>query len=472
MDNIFGHFLIKPNDDEETAYKRLAHAAWFVDAIPQTEFNNDELLYWKFLEYSSQLEVPPNLRTLEVWIATELRKVLLDTHARVAGCEALNYEEPVAFETALSITRGVLVDDYNALEMNDNIASEFKVDCDAYFSTQRKNRITEILSRGYDMLGSTDDPIKASDYLMDSLLIINDIYDVEKLEELDGKSGTVKRRPRFACDTGLPAIDKDSGGFYTTQLIGIEAQPGTGKTRFVLGDMIYRAATIHHKNCLYLSLEQNEIELEAMLIAKHVFVMFGHQIADKLIWEDRVPDEMKAEVEAARIDLFQSGKYGKITYKRIDLYVETFTSKLRTLCLLGGGYDVIAIDYIGLIGSKPAKYHAELKDAEIIKQAYQRFKRFCSKNDILGIAIAQFNKEGIEAGEKDKEITVSMAQGGQAVYRNTDYNIAMSRSQTMKLQQKLRMSQPKVRASAGFGSIICSTRLGFCWFQQIADQAV
>lgn len=472
MDNIFGHFFVKPNDDESTAYKRLAHAAWFVDAIPKTEYDGDELLFWEFMDYSSTLGVPLTLRTLEVWISTELRKVLLDTHARVAGCEALNYEEPVAFETALSITRGVLVDDFNVLEMQDNNPTEFKVDCNAYFNTQKKNRITQILSTGYDTLGSTDDAMKASEYLLDSLTVVNDVYDVEKLEEIDGKTGTKQRKPRFACDTGIPAIDKDSEGFYTTQLIGFEAQPGTGKTRFVWGNMLYRAATLHHKDVLFISLEQNEIELEAMVIAKHVYTMFGHQISDKLIWQDKVPKEMVAEVEAARYDLFQSGKYGKMHFKRLDLFVETFQSKLRTLNLLSGPYDIIAIDYMGLMGSKPAMYHKELTEAEIIREGYKRFKRFVAKNDILGIAIAQFNEKGVAAGKEDKEITVSMAQGGQPVYRNTDYNVAISRTETMRLQQRVRMSQPKVRASAGFGSVICETRLGFCWFRQLAEQAV
>ena len=45
-------------------------------------------------------------------------------------------------------------------------------------------------------------------------------------------------------------------------------------------------------------------------------------------------------------------------------------------------------------------------------------------------------------------------------------------TETMRLQQKRRISQPKVRASAGYGSFIVDTRLGFCYFKQVAQKEV
>ena len=59
-----------------------------------------------------------------------------------------------------------------------------------------------------------------------------------------------------------------------------------------------------------------------MLIAKHVFKMFGKQIDSKLIHRDAVPDNLKAEVEAARYDLFESGNYGK--WYRVVTELDTF----------------------------------------------------------------------------------------------------------------------------------------------------
>ena len=51
-------------------------------------------------------------------------------------------------------------------------------------------------------------------------------------------------------------------------------------------------------------------------------------------------------------------------------------------------------------------------------------------------------------------------------------SLAISMTETMRLQQKRRFSQPKVRASAGFGSFIADTRLGFCYFKQVVQKSV
>ena len=154
------------------------------------------------------------------------------------------------------------------------------------------------------------------------------------------------------------------------------------------------------------------------------------------------------------------------------MYVETFISRFRTLDKLKGPFDLIAIDYMGLIESKPAKWQKSLQDYEKISEAFKLFKRYLEATDKAGIAISRFNDKGIEAGKADKEISTNMAQGGITVYRNTDFNIAMSRTDTMKAQQKCRFQQPKVRDSAGFGTFLATTRLGICYFDQIANKEV
>ena len=223
---------------------------------------------------------------------------------------------------------------------------------------------------------------------------------------------------------------------------------------------------------MFLALEQKEEEIRAMLTACHVFWMFGIQMNDKMILSHSIPDEIRPQYEAARYDLFESGKYGKFVVRELDLYVETFITKIRTLDKLHGPFDLITIDYMGLLESKPADYRRELTEYEIIKTGFKQFKRYLRRSGKAGIAVSQFNREGIQAGKQDKEISTDMAQGGIAVYRNTDYNIAMSMTETMKLQQKRRFSQPKVRSSAGFHNFIVDTRLGFCYFKQVVQKAV
>lgn len=470
MDRIFTHFIARGNSDEES--KRLAYAAWFVDAIPLSEFSGDERLFCEYIDYSVALSVPIKYKYMETWINTELKEILHATNIRVEGCETLSFDDPVSFETVFKTTSNVLLDDFKVLETMDSEVKDFPIEIASYFTSRRESRLTQALAETYDVLNKTDSSESAADFALDIINTIKDTYDVSKLEDLDFDAYNDEQLMVKVSDTGLPAVDNDSQGVFTTQLIGVEAQPGTGKTRFVLGTYCYRALTIYMKNVLFCSLEQNPLEIKAMLIACHVYYMFNIQISDKMIMSKTVPSELKAQVEAAKFDLFESGKYGKFVVEELDLYVETFITKLRTLDKLKGPFDLIAIDYMGLIESKPAEYRKVLTEYEIIKTAFKQFKRYLRKTRKAGIAVSQFNREGIQAGKADKEITTDMAQGGLAVYRNTDYNIAMSMTDTMRLQQKRRFSQPKVRSSAGFSTFICDVRLGFLYFKQVVQKAV
>lgn len=470
MNNIFTHFIARGDKVEDN--RRLAYAQWFIEAVPLTEFTGDERLFCEFIDYSASLSIPITLKYLQVWIDTELREVLHKTEIHVKGCESLRFEDPLSFETAFRTTSQVLQDNFTVLANMESDISDFRVNVSAYFTQRRSERLTQTLAETYDKLNSTNSSEEAADFAMDNIAAIKDIYDDYRLEELENEQIEDRTQMIKVSDSGLPAIDKDSGGLFTTQLIGIEAQPGTGKTRFALGTYCYRALTIYKKNVLFLALEQTEVEIRAMLTACHVFWMFNIQMSDKMILTNQIPEEIRPQYEAAKYDLFESGKYGKFVCRELDLFVETFITKIRTLDKLHGPFDLIAIDYMGLLESKPADFRRELTEYEIIKTGFKQFKRYLRRSGKAGVAISQFNREGIQAGKNDKEITTEMAQGGIAVYRNTDYNIAISMTETMKLQQKRRFSQPKVRSSAGFPSFIVDTRLGFLFFRQVVQKAV
>lgn len=467
MDKIFRHFISR---DVETEDKRLAYASWFIQSIPITEFDAEEQLFWKYLEYSDKLCAPIRSRYFELWLHTELRSTLLSLNCHVIGCESLNYNDPVAFETAVVTTTQIMQDLFTQLETEASDIHDFKVDMAVYFTTKRNSRLTESLSDIYNKLNDTNDATYASEYASDVINNINAIYDNSKLEMLseDKHSDDMV----FVSDSGLEAIDKDSGGIYTTQLFGVEAQPGTGKTRFTEGTYCYRAAVLYKKNVLFVTLEQTKIEIECMWHALHVFNMFNIQVSDSMIRKKTYPKELEPQIEAARYDLFESGKYGKLVAVEDSFHVKTFVQKLRNYDRLKGPFDLIAVDYMGLIRGDGDGRSKDMSLADRINDAYEFFKAYVRKTRKAGIAIGQFNREGIEAGEKDKTITPEMAQGGISVYRHTDYNIAMSRTEAMKLQQKVRFSQPKVRASSGFGTFIADTRLGFCYFRQVVQKQV
>lgn len=471
MDQYFTHFISRGNPED--AKKRLAYAAWFCDTVPSTEFDGEDFLFYEYLQYSVNIDVSLTEKYFNVWLSTELRQVLHSSQTRVTGCEVMRFEDPVMFETAYQTTVNVMTDNFRQLSTLDSEIEDFKITTAAFFRERKKNRITSVLQSTFEILNNTSSSEEAGEYAMEHLNAIEEIYDMTLLEDM-ADDGTVlnSTQMEIVSDFGLPAIDKDSGGIFTTQLVGIEAQSGAGKTRLALGGPVYNTLTKYHKNVCFVAQEQTKKEVESMLLARHIYELFHIFIPDKWMYTDTVPEENKKQVEAARFDLFKSGKYGKFVVIEEVLAVETFIQKLKTLDKLKGPFDLIVIDYMGLMESKPGKFQREKTEYEIIREAFKLYKRYCRKFRKAGLALSQFNRDGIGAGEKDKEITTDMAQGGLAVYRNTDYNVAMSMTETMRLQQKRRFSQPKVRSSAGFPPFICNTRLGVCYFEQISTKAV
>lgn len=467
-EDIFAYFLANGNPDDDG--KRVSYLLWFLDHFPSTEFSGIDRILYEYASFSGALRVPFKLDYAEVFCSDVLRKLLIKHKIKVTGTEDLNFEDPSALENALRITTETLRDIIINWETNrDNYSiSDFIVSAKSFMHRRLDERLTDILSGTFEMKSDTDDTEKALSWAQVQLENIKNIYDESTLEELDVTTQSALKgiNAEFICDTGLEGIDSDIDGIYTTQLGGVEAAPGTGKTRFALGVWTYRAAVYYKRNVLYFSLEQNVAECEAMLVARHVFELFQLQIPDKLIYKKKVPDEYKEQVEAARVDLFESGKYGKITIIACDLYMETFIDKIKSLDRLQGPYDLIIIDYMALITEKN-KYGKPKAIGEIVSYCYREFKRYVRNHNKAGIAVNQLNRDGIAASKADKEITTDMAQGGLEVYRSTDFNLTISATKEMELQHVRRISQPKKRSSEGMGSLIVNVRLGIClWYQQ------
>ena len=468
MHNLFRYFVSR-NDNRD--HERVAYAAWFDATFPQKEFDGDEFYFKEFMKFCSSLDRPCKFEYLDMFISTELKASLVKNKVKVPGTESMSLTDPLAFESCFRVTSEVLRDDFKVLEEMPAAIEDFVMEMKTYMMEKRNSRLAMALADTYAKLSDMHSSIDASDYALEQITQINDIYDPENLEDLvySQVDGT---QFGLITDTGLAAIDKDTGGIYQTQLLGIEAQPGTGKTRLAI-NFCYRAATLHNKSVLFVALEQSAFEVQCMFVAMHMFVLYNVQVSDNMIRTNKLPADLIPMYEAAKIDLFESGKYGKIVIEQKVLFVENFITKLSNWDKLKGPFDLVAIDYMGLIESDGSlgrnKYHESYL---VIKDSYKLFKRWLRKTMKGGIAVAQFNDKGIEAGKADKTIETNMAEGGIAVYRNTDYNLAISMTDAMKAQQKRRFSQPKVRSTLGFGTFIADTRLGFCYFKQAATTSV
>lgn len=467
LHKVFSHFLTRGDGGDQ---KRLGYLSWFVLQFPQTEFHREEAIFYNFLTYCTRLAISPKQKYLEVYLSTELKKFLTESHVKIDGTEDLSYEIPNSLATALATTRDVMLANYRELEGELLPIEDFPVDVDLFMKERLDERTVEVLGSAYDLISQKGDPGGAAEWTRQQLAELAETYEPSALEEIiDNASQQQAMEP--LVDTGIPAIDNDLVALSRTQLLDISAPPGAGKTRFALGVFAHRAA-MKGLNVLYYTLEQDKSEAEAMLTARHVLHMFGDIVSDKMITHRMVPTELIPKVEAARIDLFESGKYGKLRCEATDLYLEDFIEKIKTQDRISGPYDIIIIDHMSLIQSNPPKYGRQLDDYKIVSKSYRKFKNYVRRSRKGGIAVNQFNREGIEAAKADKEITPTMGAGGLEAYRSTDANITITYTEQMAAQGLRRVSLPKSRSSAGFGSIMLSTHLGCCYWQQVRAKQV
>ena len=459
LDSIFSYFI---SHDDGQDQRRLGYLSWFVLQYPHEEFRREEAIFYDFMAYCNKLSVPLKLKYFEVYLSTELKRFCAATNTKIDGTDNLSYEEPNAFETALVTIREVMFAEWKELEATDVKLEDFPVFVDKFRRERCDKRTEEIVSSVYDRMSLHKGDTLS--YLREQISAIQEVYDEGALEEiLTSEPEQSAMEP--VVDTGIPAIDKDMVALCRTQLLDISAPPGAGKTRMAIGVFAHRAL-LAGKNVLYFTLEQSKTEIENMLVARHVYHMKQDIVSDKMISMNAVPPELKAEVEAARIDILESGKYGKFVCLEADLYVETFIDKIKTQDRVNGPFDVIIIDHMSLLQSETPKYGRAQDDYKTIAKGYRKFKQYVRKNRKSGISVNQFNREGIAASKADKEIDATMGAGGIEAYRSTDANITITYNDIMASRGERRVSLPKSRSSMGFGSIMLHVKLACCYFQQ------
>lgn len=459
LDSIFSYFIARGDGKDD---RRLGYLSWFVLQYPQDEFRREEAIFRDFLTYCTKLSVPLKQEYFEVYLDTRLKAFLVESKTRIDGTDNLSYDEPNSLATAVSTTHDVMLASFRELYGEDPHIEDFPIYADKFRAKRLRERTTEILGQSYDRMSQGYDD--AHSWTLEQLSSLQDVYNEDAIEEIaDHSISAAPMEP--VVNTGIPAIDQDISYLCRTQLLDISAPPGAGKTRMAIGIFTHRAL-MAGKNVLYFTLEQSRAEIEAMLTARHVYHMFNHFVSDKMILSNSVPAELKAEVETARIDILESGRYGRFNCQEVDLYLETFIDKIKTQDRVAGPYDVVIIDHMSLLQSAPSKYGRRMEDYQVVAKGYRRFKQYVRKSRKAGISINQFNREGIEASRQDKEINATMGAGGIEAYRSTDANITITYTETMAAQGLRRISLPKSRSSEGFGSIMVRVWLGSCYFQQ------
>lgn len=457
-----------------------ARVDWFAGAFAIDEFKGEDKLLFCFVEYCSQLGIPVRQRYFDAFMNTESKRIVKKHNIKLNDMGNFNYDDPAALEEAVRIIAGAA--DARFQQCMDEVLTDrsFKMDMSVFMRERHKERLIELMTNTFTEINTGKDADDANADMTWELQSIAERYDVAKLQKLDFMEGKAYNRDekdvmRFLFKTNMPCIDGDVGGTFSKQLMAMEGAPGTGKTRFAMIHFAYQCAVIAKRNVYINELELSIGEIRNILVAYHIVRLWNGavKIPDSDINKGKLTKEQQQYVNAARIDLFESEKYGQFIISDEKLYVENLESTMYPILRRNPDIAYWIIDYAGLAASKPAdKYAHTLRGYEIIQELYKKVKDIIKVADIGALIINQFNADGIAASRAGKQITPGHVEGGQIISRHVDYEVAMTATDEQLLANMAMMSTVKVRAAKGFKNAPISMDLAVSLFRQIKQSAV
>lgn len=468
MEKIFKWFTI--DDDISVVY-----VMWFAEMFEPEDFIGIDRLFFLFLKFCAFLGVPAKREYLESYLVTDGKTAIKTNGVKLDTMSAYDYKDPTALEEAYRIVGKAALDVYDKWCTVDLSDKTFKVEMFHFLKKQKHDAVQQSIVSFFPKLQDGSDIDEVTDAMQLEIERKCTIYDVNKLDELDFMSGNQKsrraRRPmRKLFETGVPCIDGDAGGMYTQQIYTLNGQPGSGKTRFVMRFFIYMAL-INGQSVIYVSVEMTEEQVMNMLIAIHIMFLYGGQvkIPDRDMNQDNLTSEQRQYYESARIDLFESGKYGKLFFKKSGP-VEKMKKETMNLIKRNRDITLWVIDYMGRLKSEPlSKYDRAKQQYEIITDAYEVVRDVVDTCDVGAVCLNQYNDKGIAAALAGKTIQPGYVEGGHIVQRHTDYDLSMTFTEEQKIAKLRSLSTTKERANAGFRNVMFQTELSVSIFQQVSQ---
>lgn len=438
------------------------------------EFSPDDMvgidkLLLCFLAYCSKLTVTPRKSFLEAYLRVDGKKDIKKYNIKTDTMSIYDYNETSQLEEAYNILIQVATDTYDRYLEQDLSDRDFKVDMHEFMSKRKSEAIMEAMLKSYPHLNDGSDINDVSQLLKTQLQKIDELYDVEKLKDIGYRSESEEGDLHFLAPTGMPCIDGDIGGIYTRLIYTLTSQPKGGKTRFTLAHFIYPILVFAKKSVVMWETELSRKQVENILIAYHIVQVYGgrFKIPDSIMLKpDEMTPEQKQLYESARIDLFESGKYGKFYFKH-GCIVEDLEDEATMFLKSDSNIGMVCIDYMGFCDSKPKdKFARPMQEYEIITMAYKVVKRLLYKWDIAAVCVNQFNDKGCDAACAGRPIHSGMIQGGHIVTRVTDYDITMTYTEEQKITKKRTLSAGSVRGANGFEGVLIDTDLSVSVFRQ------
>lgn len=446
------------------------YVQWFNNMFTPKDFEGLDRMFACFIAYCAKLNIVPSKSVLESYLRIDGMSDIKKYNIKVADLQGYDYNEISQLMEAVPILNKLTVAEFDFYLAEDLSSRDFKVDMYDFMSNIKQDSVILAIQEALPRLQDGSNISEVSNSLRTRLLSIDDTYDTDKIKDVDFLTPeSSEEKMEFICDTGIPCIDADVGGSYTRMITTINAQPAGGKTRFAMIHWVYRTLVVAKQDVLVYELEMTKTQLKNILIAYHITQLYNGtvKIPDSLMNRaGGLSEDQRHIYESAKIDLFESGKYGNLIIKE-ECIVEQFKDECTALLTANRNIKLLVIDYMGLIESRPTdRYGKRLEMYQIITDAYVAVRKIVRTMNVGAVCINQYNDQGIDAAYAGKPIKAGFIQGGHIVHRHTDYNLDITYTEEQKLAGVRGLAQSKSRGAAGFRGVLLQTDLSVSIFRQ------
>lgn len=459
-DDIFKHLI--PHHDEEVEMDVLNNVKAFLSDVPVNIFKNEYYILYQAIEMGSKYKMEITLDHLEQIVLTNLDEILKDPKITMYKDGEESYTEneranliqqnvsstfqmleedgveenslkALQFNTSLYIEEWTKEEYSRSLKAQDNILRDgrtyngklFKGVEDAHAYSQKKFDLIRSLREGdVDRLG---DVIDTS---------VDTTEDISKKLQVDPFE--------VVASTGVEEFDKHYP-LSRNEMIVIQGTSGVGKTRQAV-NICHESAVSFKKNVLILSLEQKSARIFPMFISKHSTRIAESQadwIEDKDIVQDNLNEHEKMIKEIVMDDLVTNDEYGKIRVEGVNLHARDVRGHLEKVWDDGFHFDVVMLDYIGILDTVGEDRYGILTD--VVNQLKAEVKTFKGQG-FLAILPNQLNAEAEKEMIKGN-YELSGTGGSETAYlrRGADYVYTIEQTEEMKATNTMKWIITKVR---------------------------
>lgn len=460
-DDIFKHLINR--DIEGVDVKQNIRG--FLTTIPLNIFKDEYYIIYKAIDFGYRYSMVLDINHLEQLVISNMDDLLKDekvTMYKDGETEYTEKERAELIQASVSTTYMMLED----LEVSESSYSELLFNMKLYVSSWAEEEYAKTIiaqnvilregkkynNREYRGVEDANAYYKKKYDIIRGLIDggvdrLSDVIDtsMDSPEEIRRKQDEEDFEP--LANTGVDEWDKRYP-LARTEMIVLQGGSGAGKTRQAV-NIAYNGAVEYKSNVLVLSLEQVSARIWPMFVARHSIRFAESQsgwLDDTSIIRKELNSHQGMFKNIVEDDLITNTEYGRIRIEGLNLHAEDVRSHLEKVWDDGFHFDIVVLDYLGILQTTGGDRYGLLTD--VVNDLKAECKTFKGKG-FLGVLPNQLNNEVEKALIKgDYESTSVGGSESSYIRRGSDYMITLFQSEDMKIANKMIWLVDKVRLGA------------------------